>query len=76
MSLEWNHSNYQTNIKLIWTPQGKRKQGRQNTSWWKMVTTELKSGGITWGEAQKLAKDRPLLRETIADLCLTRDEED
>ena len=63
-------------VTLRWTPQGKRKPGRPKTTWRKTVTTELKSGGITWGEAQKLAKDRPLWRETIAALCLTRDEED
>ena len=38
-------------VALRWTPQGKRKPGRPKTTWRKTVTTELKSGGITWGEA-------------------------
>ena len=63
-------------VALRWTPPGRRKPGRPKTTWRRTIEAELKQGGFTWGEAQKIAKDRPRWKETIAALCLTGDEED
>jgi hypothetical protein len=61
---------------LRWTPQGKRKRGRPKTTWRRTVESELKELGITWGEAQKRAKDRNDWRSIVVALCSTGNEED
>ena len=38
--------------------------------------TELEEMGITWGEAQSIAQDRPKWKQIVAALCPTGDEED
>lgn len=63
-------------VALRWTPPGKRRPGRPKTTWRRTVAAELQDGGMTWGEAQKLAKDRPKWRQKVAALCLIGDEED
>ena len=47
-------------VALRWTPPGRRKPGRPKTTWRRTIEAELKQGGFTWGEAQKIAKDRTL----------------
>ena len=55
-----------------WTPPGKRKRGRPKTTWRRTVEMELKELGLTWGQAQALAKDktRPI-RDIVAAPCPT-----
>ena len=51
---------------LRWNPPGKRKRGRPKTTWRRSVEAELKDMGLTWGEAESLAKDRPAWRLRVA----------
>ena len=48
-----------------WTPPGKRKRGRPKTTWRRTVKMELKDLGLTWGQAQALAKDKTRRRRDI-----------
>ena len=48
-----------------WTPPGKRKRGRPKTTWRRTVEMELKELGLTWGQAQALAKDKTRRRRDI-----------
>ena len=64
-------------VALRWTPPGTRKKGRPKTTWRRTVTQELEEMELTWGEAERVAKDRSKWREVIAAaLCPTRDDED
>ena len=63
-------------VALRWTPPGKRKRGRPKTTWRRTVMTELEEMGVTWGEAQAIAQDRPKWKQLVAALCPTGDEED
>ncbi|KAJ8399487.1 hypothetical protein AAFF_G00411990 [Aldrovandia affinis] len=63
-------------VALRWTPPGKRKQGRPNTTWRRTVTSELKTANLTWGEAQHAAQDRTRWKQIVAALCSSRNEED
>lgn len=63
-------------IALRWTPPGKRKRGRPKTTWRRTVMAELTEKGITWGQAQHIARDRDRWRELTEALCPSRDEED
>ena len=56
-------------ISLRWTPPGKRKRGRPKTTWRRTVLTELEEMGLTWGEAQAIAQDRPKWRKKVVALC-------
>ena len=41
------------------------------------VMSELHDTGLSWGEAQAVAKDRTLWRSIVVEaICLTEDEED
>ena len=48
-----------------WTPPGKRKRGRPKTAWRRTVEMELNELGLTWGQAQALAKDKTRWRRDI-----------
>ena len=41
-----------------WTPEGRRARGRPGRTWRRSMEEEVRDGGITWGEAKRLAKDR------------------
>ena len=58
---------------LRWNPPGKRKRGRPKTTWRRSVEAELKDMGLTWGEAESLAKDRPAWRLRVAVFSNKRD---
>jgi len=40
------------------------------------MVTELEEMGLSWGEAQFIAPDKPRWKELVAASCLTQDEED
>ena len=62
---------------LQWTPPGRRNRGRPKTTWTRSVETELKEINLTWGEAEKIAKNWEEWKEIVrAALCPTRDKED
>ena len=61
---------------MYWTPVGKRKSGQPRKTWQRTVQTELKQMGLSWGEAQKLARNRQKWRHCVAALFPTREEED
>ena len=52
-------------VALRWTPPGKRKRGRPKTTWRRSVEEELRSMGLSWGQAQVLAKDRAKWRQAV-----------
>ena len=59
-------------VALRWTPAGKRKRGRPKTTWRKTVETELSEMGLSWGEAQAIAKDKTSWkRDIVVALCST-----
>ena len=43
-----------------------KKKGRPETTWRRSVEAELKDMGITWGEAESLAKDKTAWRLKVA----------
>ncbi len=51
------------------TPQGKRNRGRPKTTWRRTVLTDLEKEHLTWGEAEKKAKNRTEWRSFVAALC-------
>lgn len=62
-----------------WTPSnGKRSRGRPKETWRRTITSDFNSMGKTWGEMEKLAKDRGTWRSLVMDaaLCASRREED
>ncbi len=65
-----------TKTALRWTPQGKRKRGRPKTTWRRTIQAELQELGLTWGEAERKAKDRQGWRGIVVALCSTGSEED
>ena len=65
-----------TKIALRWTPQGKRNRGRPKTTWRRTVLADLEKEHLTWGEAEKKAKNRTEWRSFVVALCLRGDEED
>ena len=58
---------------LRWNPPGKRKRGRPKITWRRSVEAELKDMGLTWGEAESLAKDRSAWRLWVAAFSNRRD---
>ena len=59
-------------VALTWTPQGKRKIGRPNSSWRRTAEAELQGLNLTWGQASQLAKDRQEWKRLVDALCVTR----
>ena len=45
-------------VALRWTPPGRRGRGRPKTTWRRSMEAELREMGMTWGEAEKVAKQR------------------
>ena len=58
-------------VALRWTPPGKRSRGRPKTTWRRTVVSELSEMGLTWGEAQHVARDRTRWRGIVEALCPT-----
>ena len=64
-------------VALRWTPAGKRKRGRPKTTWRKTIEKELKEMGLSWGEAQAVAKNSDMWKGFIsAALCPTGGHKD
>ena len=59
-------------VALRWTPEGKRKRGRPNSSWRRTAEAELQALNLTWGQASWLAKYRQEWRRLVDALCATR----
>ena len=57
---------------LEWNPQGKRRVGRPKTTWRRSCEEELKTCGLSWGEAKKVAQNRVRWRSVAEALCSTR----
>ena len=53
-------------VALRWTPAGKRKRGRPKTTWRKTVESDLSEMGLSWGEAQAIAKDKTFSFEWLS----------
>ena len=58
-----------------WTPEGRRARERPGRTWRRSMEEELRDGGITWGEARRLAKDRNVWRTTTTALCAAKARE-
>ena len=54
---------------LTWTPMGKKKVGRPNTTWHSTVEKERAMAG--WKQTRALAKDRSKRKRSSAALCAT-----
>ena len=65
-----------TIISLRWTPDGKRRRGRPKETCRRTVEGELRDLGMTWGEAERKAQDRQLLRTMVMVSCGNMLEED
>ena len=64
-------------VALRWTPADKRKRGRPKTTWRKTVETDLSEMGLSWGEAQAIAKDKTRWKsDIVAAPCPTRGNKD
>ena len=58
-----------TRTALHWTPEGRRKRGRQKKNTWRRtIAGELKTMNKTWGTVEKMAKDTQKLRTFDAAL--------
>ncbi|XP_062588558.1 uncharacterized protein LOC134250223 [Saccostrea cucullata] len=58
-----------TRVALRWTPEGKRRKGRPKTTWRRTVEKELKEINLTWGEVEKIAKNREEWKSLVLALC-------
>ena len=65
------------NIAMAWAPEGKRKGGRQKTTWRRTVEKERKDAGWrSLEEAKTAATSREKWRTSVEALCATRRVED
>ena len=72
-----NDNNDIAKTALRWTPaEGKRKRGRPKETWRRTVESELRSVGMTWGEAERKAQDRQQWRALVLASCASLHEED
>ena len=58
-------------IAMHWTPEGKRSRGRPKTTWRRTVEKGLRELKYSWSTFEKLAKDKPRLKDFVAALCAT-----
>lgn len=58
-----------TKVALRWTPGGKRSKGRPRTTWRRTVEKELKDMNLTWGKAERIAKNREKWKSLVLALC-------
>ena len=54
---------------LRWTPQGKRKRGRPKETWRRSMEKELKEEGLTFQQAEVIARDRMKWRSLVEASC-------
>ena len=54
---------------LRWTPQGKRKQRRPKETWRRSMEKELKEEGLTFQQAEVIARDRMKWRSLVEASC-------
>ena len=54
-----------TRVALRWTLKGKRKQGRPKATWRRTVEKDIKTMGLTCGEAEMVALDRICWRQRV-----------
>jgi hypothetical protein len=59
-------------VALRWTPEGKRKRGKPNTTWRRTTENEIKERGYTWGTIERKANNREELRKLVLALCTMR----
>ena len=55
---------------LDWNPQGKRRRGRPTTTWRRSLDTELRTYGISWGEAKHETQDRTGWKTVVKALSI------
>ena len=63
-------------VVLSWTPPRRRKPGRPKTTWRKTVMAELRDMGLSWGEAQAIAKEETEEYFVVVAVYPTGDEDD
>jgi len=56
---------------LTWFPEGRRKRGRQRTTWKRTLLKEMNSAGVGWERATRLAQDRVIWKNFIEASCAT-----
>ena len=56
---------------LTWNPQGHRKRGRPRMTWRRSVMAEAKDMRKSWGEIERVARDRSAWRKLVDGLCST-----
>ncbi|XP_063427447.1 uncharacterized protein LOC134710955 [Mytilus trossulus] len=61
-----------TKVALRWTLGGKRKRGRQKTTWRRTIETEMKERGYTWGTIEKKAENREEWRQLVLALSVPK----
>ena len=64
--------NSHTNIAPSWTPEGKRKRGRPNTTWRRTAERERERNGVgwrIWDKARAAAANRENWRHCVEALC-------
>ena len=61
-----------TRQSLSWNPQGKRKRGRPRNSWRRDLDADVKRTGHSWGQLERLARDRDGWRALVGGLCPER----
>ena len=59
---------------LTWNPQGHRKRGRPRMSWRRSVLADAKDMRKSWGELERVARDRSAWRKLVNGLCPTVSE--
>ena len=65
------------NVAIPWASEGKRRRGRQKTTWRRTVEKERREGGWgSWDEVRAVAAGRERWRSSVKALCATRHEED
>ncbi|KAL9985091.1 hypothetical protein ACROYT_G007455 [Oculina patagonica] len=69
MELGWSTSI--SKVALRWTPEDKRKRGRQKSTWRRTAEAELQALNLTWEQASRLAKDRQEWRRLVNAICAT-----
>ena len=57
-----------TRQSLRWNPQGKRKRGRPRNTWRRDLEADAKKLGHTWGQLERLARDRDGWRDLVDGL--------
>ena len=60
-----------TKVALRWTTEGKRKRGRQKTTWRRTIENEIKERGYAWGTIER-KENREEWRKLAFALCAIR----